>query len=347
MTSRPSEVTRQAADWVIRLRSPDATADCEARFAQWLCASPLHVREYLAAVEVWQCLADPCMRTGRSRDELISEASATGLVDFPSGAHGPAPAPVAERPRFPWGRAAALAATVLASLFYVGWRNSSAVEIATAVGEQRSTVLPDHSIVELNTQSAVRIAYSSRERRVELLRGEAFFEVMKDPDRPFIVSTELATARALGTRFSVYRTPTETVVTVAEGHVLVRYTGRAKTSGPSRAGPVETVEIVPGTEADATPGRPMQVHRVDVDRSLAWRSRRLIFDDETLANVVREFNRYNVPRLEIVDPRLLDQHISGEFEANDPQSLLDFLSQVDHIEVSRADPDVIRIGDPR
>jgi transmembrane sensor len=156
----------------------------------------------------------------------------------------------------------------------------------------------------------------------------------------------LATARALGTRFTVYRAPSGTVVTVAEGRVLVRYTGKAGQSGTGRPSSIESVELVPGTQADAIPGSSVQVHPVNVVRSLAWRDRRLIFEGDTLANVVREFNRYNVPRLEIVDPRLSDQRISGVFGANDPQSLLDFLSQVDHINVSRADPEVIRIGDP-
>jgi len=346
MTPRPSEVTRQAAEWVVQLRAPDAPDNCEAEFAAWLCASPLHVREYLAAVEVWQCLADPAMEMGNSRDVLINDARTSGVIDFPSSTVSQAPA--AERPGSRRPGRAALAASVLllVTFIYVSWRYFSPVEITTAIGEQRSAVLPDHSIMELNTQSAVRIAYTSQERRIELVRGEAFFEVAKDPNRPFVVSTEWATARALGTRFTVYRAPSGTVVTVAEGRVLVRYTGRPHESGTGRAGPIESVEVVPGTQADATPGSPVQLHQVDVTRSLAWRNRRLIFSGETLANVVREFNRYNVPRLEIVDPRLLDQRISGVFGANDPQSLLDFLSQVDHINVSHAGPDAIRIGDP-
>ena len=346
MTPRPSEVTRQAADWVVRLRAPDSPANCEAQFAQWLCASPLHVREYLAAVEVWECLADPSHTTGSSPDELIDEARSANLIDFPSCTQAQVPAGSAGRSW--WPGKAALAATVLLSLslMYVCWRHLHPVEITTAIGEQRSAVLPDRSIVELNTQSAVRIAYTSRERRVELVRGEAFFEVTKDPTRPFIVATDFATARALGTRFTVYRSPSGTVVTVAEGHVLVRYTGKPETFDTSRSDPIDTVEVAPGTQADATPGRPVQVHPVDLDRSLAWRSRRLIFAGETLANVVREFNRYNLPRLVIVDPRLLEQRISGVFGANDPQSLLDFLSKVDHINVSRTDPNAIRIGDP-
>ncbi len=347
MTPRPSEITRQAAEWVVQLRAPDAPDNCEAEFAAWLCASPLHVREYLAAVEVWQGLADPSLTSDSSRDALINDAGTDGVIHFPSCAETQAP-PAAELPRARRLGKLTLAATVLLSmtLAYFCWQNFSPIEIATAIGEQRSAVLPDHSIVELNTQSSVRIAYTSRERRIELVRGEAFFEVAKDPSRPFIVSTELATARALGTRFTVYRAPSGTRVTVAEGRVLVRYTPRAETSAAGRPSPIETVEVVPGTQADATPGRPVQVRPVDVDRSLAWRNRRLIFAGETLANVVREFNRYNLPRLQIVDSRLLDQRISGVFGANDPQSLLDFLSKVDHINVSRAGPDAIRIGDP-
>ncbi len=356
MTSRPSEVTRQAAEWVVQLRAPDAPANCEAEFAAWLCASPLHVREYLAAVEVWQCLADAATETESSRHDLIKDAGTSDLIDFPSPTESAStslgrtdsPAPASGRARSRRLGRVALAASILLllGLIYVSWRDLRPIEITTAIGEQRSAVLPDHSIVELNTQSAVRIAYTSRERRIELVRGEAFFEVAKDPTRPFIVATEWATARALGTRFTVYRAPSGTVVTVAEGRVLVRYTGKTAESGTDRPSLIDSVEVVPGTQADATPGSPVQVHPVDVDRSLAWRERRLIFAGETLANVVKEFNRYNVPRLEIVDPRLRDQRISGVFGANDPQSLLDFLSKVDHINVSRADPDAIRIGDP-
>ena len=346
MTAHPSEATRQAADWVVQLRSPDRPANCEQEFADWLRASPLHVREYLRAVEVWDGLADPAVDAGRSRQQLVRDAADTGLIEFPvvAGVGGPV-----SMPRHRGGlRSAGLTVTlsVVLALVYVGWRYFSTFDVTTAIGEQRSAVLPDRSIVELNTQSEIRIAYTAKERHVELVRGEAFFEVSKDPTRPFIVSTEFATARAVGTRFSVYRAPSGTIVTVAEGRVLVRDTQPAADSAANAAGQAEAVEVVPGTQAEAGPGRPVQMRQVDVDRSLAWRERRLIFDGEPLAKVVQEFNRYNSPPLEIVDPRLLDQRISGIFGANDPESLLDFLAKLDHISVSRSDPRSIRIGDP-
>lgn len=340
MTRHPSEVTRQAADWVVQLRAPDRPANCEREFAEWLSASPLHVREYLRAIEVWESLADTGIDAGSSRNELVNAATASGLVEFPLQGG----APVAKR-RGGLRWAALASVPIVMALAYLGWRHNLPLEVTTAIGEQRSTVLPDRSIVELNTQSELRVAYTSKERRVELVRGEAFFEVAADPTRPFIVATEFATARALGTRFSVYRSPSGTVVTVAEGRVLVRHAGSAGESVAGQVSQGEAVEVVPGTQAEAGPGRPVQMRRVDVDRSLAWRSRRLIFEGEPLSNVVREFNRYNSPPLVIVDPQLLDQRISGIFGANDPESLLDFLGKVDHIRVNRSDPHAVRIGD--
>lgn len=340
MTRHPSEVTRQAADWVVQLRAPDRPASCEREFAEWLSASPLHVREYLRAIEVWESLADIGIDAGGSRNELVNAATASGLVEFPLQAGAPV---TKHRGGLRW--AALASVPIVIALTYLGWRHNLPLEVTTAIGEQRSTVLPDRSIVELNTQSELRVAYTSKERRVELVRGEAFFEVTEDPTRPFIVSTEFATAKALGTRFSVYRSPSGTLVTVAEGRVLVRHAGSAGDSVAGQVSPGEAVEVVPGTQAEAVPGRPVQMRRVDVDRSLAWRNRRLIFEGEPLSNVVREFNRYNSPPLVIVDPQLMDQRISGIFGANDPESLLDFLGKVDHIRVNRSDPHAVRIGD--
>jgi transmembrane sensor len=346
MSAHPSDATRQAADWVVQLRSPDRPASCQQEFADWLRASPLHVREYLRAVEVWVALADPAIDAASSREQLIRSAADTGLIEFPIAAVSADSIGVPQRHGSVRWSGLAAALTLVLAVVYVGWRSLSVVDVTTGIGEQRSAVLPDRSIVELNTQSEIRIAYTNRERHVELVRGEAFFEVTKDPTRPFIVSTEFATARAVGTRFSVYRAPSGTIVTVAEGRVLVRDTQSAADSAVGPAGQAEAVEVVPGTQAEAGPGRPVQMRQVDVDRLLAWRDRRLIFDGEPLAKVVQEFNRYNSPPLEIVDPRLLDQRISGIFGANDPESLLDFLAKVDHISVSRSDPHSIRIGNP-
>ena len=340
-TPQPSPITRQAAEWVVQLRSPDRPAYCEQLFADWLRVSPVHVREYLLAVEVWEGLTHPAAGGPRSREVLVAEAGEGNVVELPTVT----PPARGERQAFRWRRLGfAVALTAVFVLAYFGWQQTAVIKVTTGVGEQHSEVLADHSVVELNTQSEIRVAFSAAERRVELVRGEAFFDVAKDPTRPFVVATDLATAKAIGTRFSVYRSQTGTIVTVAEGRVLVRDKQGDAGAAADSSNPANAVEVTPGTQAEAQPGRPVQMRQANVERTFAWRERRLVFDGEPLSSVVEEFNRYNSPPLLINDPRLREQRISGVFGANDPESLLDFLVQVDRICVTHDANGVIRIG---
>jgi transmembrane sensor len=316
-------------------------------FADWLRSSPLHVREYLRALEVWETLGVTAGATDQSVEDLVSEACEDNVLELaPSSLTAPNPTNTSVESPAGTARASAgrrfasvglaLAASLLGivvAAIWLGRKSWTVVDVSTGIGEQRSAILPDHSVVELNTSSEIRLAFTASERRVELLRGEAFFEVAKDPKRPFIVATDVATARAVGTHFSVYRTRDETIVTVAEGRVLVRDKH------------LDGGEVIPGNLAEARPGHPVQMRPANVERALAWRQRRLIFDGDSLANVVSEFNRYNPAPLVIVDPGLRGQRISGVFAANDPDSLLDFLVQVDHINVTRSEDGSIRIGE--
>ena len=86
------------------------------------------------------------------------------------------------------------------------------------------------------------------------------------------------------------------------------------------------------------------MRQANVERTLAWRERRLVFDGEPLASVVEEFNRYNSPPLVVSDARLREQHISGVFGANDPESLLDFLVKVDHVAIAHDSNGATLIG---
>ena len=339
MQAPPSQITRQAADWVVRLRSPDRPANCEQLFADWLRVSPVHVREYLRAVEVWEGLAHPEAGNPRSREDLVREAGVENVVELPAAT----PPLRAERAQVRWRRVGfAVALAAIFVLAYVGWQQTAVIKVATGLGEQHSKVLPDHSVVELNTQSEIRVAFTAAERRVELIRGEAFFDVAKDTSRPFMVVTDLAIAKAIGTRFSVYRSQTGTIVTVEEGRVLVHDKQATTDTGP--ADHVDAVEVTPGTQAEAQPGRPVQMRRANVERTFAWRERRLVFDGEPLSSVVEEFNRYNSPPLVISDARLREQHISGVFGVNDPESLVDFLVKVDHIAITHNANGAILIG---
>src|SRR5262249_33751548 len=117
--------------------------------------------------------------------------------------------------------AASILLTALGVLAWYGYDTHIRNVYTTGIGEQHRITLADGSIVELNAQSKIRVRYKDRRRDVELLDGQALFQVAHDTTRPFIVHTDSTNIRAVGTQFDVYRKSTGTVVTVLEGTVAV------------------------------------------------------------------------------------------------------------------------------
>jgi transmembrane sensor len=203
----------------------------------------------------------------------------------------------------------------------------------TDYGEQRSIALADGSIVVLNTLSEVVVRFGPEERRVELVAGEAMFDVAHDPDRPFVVGTGAVELRVLGTRFSVYRKADSVRLAVLEGVVRAAPPGAEQAHVLVRAGQGAVASL------DGTIRRN---HRIDLERVLAWTERRLIFDDVALADVVAEFNRYNRRPLIVQDPELAERRITSVFFANDVSALVAFLELEPDVEVLYG-ADAIRI----
>jgi transmembrane sensor len=211
------------------------------------------------------------------------------------------------------------------------------------MGESRVVILKDKSVIELNTQTEVSVTYSASERQVKLIRGEALFEVAKNPNRPFIVSSGGVVARAVGTKFSVSRLPDGGIVTVAEGRVAV-----TEEPDPAVATTDKTlsIEIAAGQQAiAASHSGAIVTGQVNVDKILAWRDGRLVFDDDRLADVVREFNRYNSTQIVIADPDIAERRIYGVFRTRDPESLVTFLEKSNQIMVRRGASDELVLSD--
>src|SRR5262249_10999524 len=150
---------------------------------------------------------------------------------------------------------------------------ANAVERHYITGNERLTIsLEDGSVVHLNTHSNARVSYDSHVRRIKLSEGEARFHVARDADRPFVVTTDRATVRALGTVFDVYRRADDTKVTVMEGRVEVRSTrdeaAANLTAYASQAGAGEEVAVL------AT-GKLLKVAAPDLSAVSAWTEQRL------------------------------------------------------------------------
>lgn len=319
----------QAADWVIRLEDGLTQTETLA-FVGWLRASPVHIREYLQAEAAWYALEGVDSQRRIDIDALLTaDDSVVPFAGKPLSREEQTGAAAAiRRSRTHWWAIAAglvLAAVAIPLLWYANGLRTQVY--TTALGEQRTIVLEDGSVMELNTASEVAVRFSGAVRDVEMAAGEAFFTVKKEAARPFRVYSNGVEVQAVGTQFNVYRHAEQTVVSVLEGRVRVLPAEESATG----------LELAVGNQVVVAPGR--QSVTADADammRALAWRERKLVFADEPLVNVVAEINRYNARQLTVNDPRLASRRISGVFNVHDPEVIVRFLTRSAGVSVTES-----------
>lgn len=321
----------EAAEWIVRLSAPADGPEDRRRFIAWLKRSPVHLAEYLRMERTWADLAhvDPAKKLSpadlleRDDAEVVALRSDPGL-DVITGSRAS---------RRPVRLAAALGAGVLLATAAVLLSQVSWLErYTTGIGERRTVELTDGSTVVLNTGTQLRVDFDENLRQVRLLKGEALFGVAKDPLRPFRVVSDRSIAQAVGTSFVVRRKPTETVVTVLEGEVDV-----ASTDGRRNGARVsEALRISAGSRADVLESEIRTRTVPNLEAVAAWKDGRLIFEGETLAEVVAEFNRYNEQQIVLRDWELAGERLSGVFDADKPQALVRFLERADVVKATHA-----------
>jgi transmembrane sensor len=200
---------------------------------------------------------------------------------------------------------------------------------STVVGGLQTIPLADGSRVTLNTNSEIRVRLARRERVVEIDRGEAFFEVAHDAQRPFIVKAGDRRVIAVGTQFSVRRDGADLRVIVAEG--TVRYEGHAAdTASAAGTAPATDGVLLPAGSVARAEGNSVQVEQLPVseaERDLTWRRGVLTFRDTPLANAVAEFNRYNTRKMVIEDPAIAALEVGGVFRANNVDPFVHLLER--------------------
>ena len=207
---------------------------------------------------------------------------------------------------------------------------------ATEVGEQRLTQLEDGSRVRLNTDTKLKVHFDREGRRIELIRGQAFFDVAHDPKRPFVVEAEGAQAHALGTRFDVRRHAAALRVVVLQGEVAVRK-GEASPAIVVRPNQAVTVSA-----SGVAPPR-----QIDAQEEAGWTSGRLTFRGVPLRAAVEEVNRYSEQKIVLQAPGdLADETVSGQFEAGDTATFLAALEAVLNLRVVRRSDREIRVASP-
>jgi transmembrane sensor len=333
-------ISAQAADWFVENRD-GLDAEQRREFTAWLKASPTHVEEYLALTALAQDLPAACAAADETPAQLVARAQreddttvhslwpnsqATGRTEHPR-----------RWPNFALAASLSVLSVGLLTLAYLRpsshLSNSNAAaaqHLQTRHGEQQTYRLTDHSVIHLNTDTQVTVRIDDNERLVVLEAGEADFEVAHEARRPFRVSAGSAQVVDIGTRFEVRLEQAATLVTVTAGLVKV-----GLTSNPEQMTPY--LALVAGQQIRVADGDwPARPVAVNVERTTAWLHRQIKFDNETLARVTSEFNRYAPTPFEVTTPALQDLRISGVLATGDTEAFIAFLRSLKdvHVEVT-------------
>jgi transmembrane sensor len=303
MKRSSQEINRQAADWAARIAAGPLAPEQQAAFELWLAADTRHLGacgRMLATLErldrvrgigadaIRPLIAAKSPFWNRRRLMLggggtagLAAAGIAGIVLWPERA----PPPAITRPQ---------------------------TEFTTRIGETRILTLADNSVVTLNTDSRLQIAFSPELRKLRLLRGEALFHVAKNKKRPFVVIADDTQIRAVGTSFTVRLSQSRPLqIVVQEGVVEV-----TRPSVPA-ATPVRAVADTQTVVAKKEPITVLPIPYTKVARTLAWQYGQIAFDNETLREAAEEFARYSNTKV-VVDTAVAGQTITGLFAANDP-----------------------------
>ena len=358
---RHKQIERSAAAWLARRDQKDWRKADEAALDAWLSDSTAHRVAFTRLETVWQqagrlksLAAGTAPRVGPARGEWLQSPFSSSPPDaaVPDGrlfrcvTKDAEPIPrafrmldvqpgavmrrvrFAPRTSFTWVAAAALLVTAVGLEWMMVLHGAS---YRTAKGSVEAVRMQDGSTITLNTESGIRVAMTQTERRVDLEKGEAFFEVAKDANRPFVVRAGDDRIIAVGTKFSVRREGDNVRVIVTEGKVRVEHAGAQRQAQATLVAAGSFA--VAGEAGILVEDEPLP----DLQEHLSWRQGFVIFHEMPLVDAVAEFNRYSARLIVIDDPTLASIRIGGNFRFSNAEGFVRLLAEAFPIRVEETD----------
>jgi transmembrane sensor len=300
----------EAGVWFVRLLEPDCPEHVRAEFERWRAASPVHAAAYRETVYLW-----------RQSEDAVKDAAI--MVAANRALHSPSAEPrLLHRWFYPAAALtfSAILALVVIPRWYVAPTDPPGTHYATITGQQRTVHLKDGSSIVLDTDTELVERYSESTRRIDLLHGQAQFQVQGNPAWPFVVHAQSGTVTAVGTEFQVRINGDRTAVTLLKGKLAI--------ATQPQSGTPQFASLVAGEQlAFDQSGRIDPVHPADVQGAEGWTRGKLFAHDWRLPDLLAEMNRYSATQLQIGDPSLQDIRISGAFHAGDQATLIQALQQ--------------------
>lgn len=319
-----SRARAQARDWLLRLHSGQATTLDADAFRRWR-AEPLHARAFAEARRLWAAI-EPAAAIAAESTAAAPPLRALPPRPSPAGlAERPGAARVSRRPRaINLGRRAFVGGAIAASAGWLIARSplglwpdweEVAADYRTAVGEQRALDIAGIQ-VELGARTALNQHHRDGSPSLELVQGEAQFSVPVTAMTPVRVRLDGGVVTlAPGSRVNLRCVAEDRLITCLAGQARVEQGGR-------------TVVLEPAWQARLAEARIASVAPVDPARIDAWRRGVLVFDNEPLARVVDEINRYRPGRILITRAELGRRKVQARIPTAQPDTFLDLVHDV-------------------
>lgn len=338
-------ITEQAVTWYIEQQEPLSERQRVA-FLDWLRASPKHVAEYFAIVQMHGDMKAAASLQKLTSGELVEKARRENpVVMFP---HMEKVMPEERHTQPARGTlakyvfaAAASAATIATTWLGIAhWRSMPmhsepiVAEHYAAANAVQSLTLADGTLIQLDRNSSIDVHFDSHYRRIEVQHGHALFDVGKDPARPMFVDVGGHILQDIGTIFDVKRDANGDTLTVISGRVRVLNAHEPSAKGDDLPLPGTAIaDLTAGQQIELDAAHVSPVHPVQIAKATNWLPADISFQHETIANVARRFNAYTSTPLEIDDEAIAGKHISGVFHANNPQAFVAYLSTLPDVRV--------------
>ena len=199
-------------------------------------------------------------------------------------------------------------------LFYKQFDQQSPVkfamqEITSPPGIRSQVVLPDGSKVWLNAESTIKfnVPFSKESRDVDLL-GEAFFDVTKNPDQPFVVQSGNIKVKVLGTRFNckAFAEDQQIEVILEEGRIVL--------NSQTTSGSKEEI-LNPGDRAviERESGS-TTISNENINKYIAWHTGKLVFDNTPMNEVAQLLERWYGVEVTVQDQEIMNYRFTTTFE---------------------------------
>lgn len=315
-----TEPDEAALDWFVRRAGGQLDAADETAFQVWWAANGAHRAAFMHHQNDWNAFdALPAGSLHTLRQNLADDKAAAARVAARRRAWW--------RELFAWAPQGAMAAMLImvscgGYLAWSLWQQQPvfAQSFATTRGQQLEVTLPEGSRLRLDTLTSADVTFYRERRELRLPQGQAMFQIMGDPARPFDVLAGPLRIRVVGTRFSVRYTPG--VPGYAGVHVAVEE-GRVRVALAERSAAGDTaVELVAGQQiASDMAGLLGAVSAIPVTGMATWRENRVSFDNAPLDQVLAEFARYGPVPLTVREPSVASLRVTGTF---DPRRLDNF-----------------------